>query len=150
MSHSNPPPQNPEDQLADFTDRVLAGKTAALASPSDPELRQLEETALRLSQAFPGRTPDEKTSKHMLADFKSRLRRRDASRPAWQSQQTRRQIGLALAGAAILVSLVILVPFLTTGGGSTQGTAGLQPLNIGLLIGLGVVLILALWLVRRK
>ncbi len=148
MSNSPLSSQNLDDQLADFTDRVLAEKTTALAS--DPELRQAEELILRLKQAYPEQVLEEKAVKRLQADFKTRLRKANSARPGWRSQQTRQRIGLALAAAAVLVALVIFAPFLFTSSGNVQGTAGLQPQSIGWLIGLGVVLALAIWLVRRK
>ncbi len=148
MSDTPLPSRNLDDQLADFTDRVLAEKTAALAS--DPELRQTEEVILRLKQAFPEQALEEKTVKRMQADFKSRLRKANPARPGWQSRQTRQRIGMALAAAALLVAFLILTPFLFTGSGNVQGTAGLEPQSLGLLAGLAVILVLAIWLIRRK
>ncbi len=148
MSNSPLSSQNLDDQLADFTDRVLAEKTSALAS--DPELRQAEELILRLKQALPEQVLEEKAVKRLQADFKSRLRKANSVRSGWHSQQTRQRLGLALAAAVILVTLVIFAPFLFNSSQNVQGTAGLQPQSFGWLIGLGVILALAIWLIRRK
>ena len=57
MTQPDKPNKTPDDLLADFTDRVMDGKTAILASSSDTELRGLEETVMRLNQAFPQERP---------------------------------------------------------------------------------------------
>jgi hypothetical protein len=151
MTQSTKPNQTPEDLLADFTDRVLDGKTAVLASSSDDELRQLEETVMRVHQASPKEALEEKTIKRMQADFKSRARKAgSSSRTGWQSQQSRQRIALAFAAIAILAAIFLVIPFLTSGNGGVQGTAGLQTQGTLLLIAFGCVVVLLIWLGRRK
>lgn len=151
MTQSNKPTQTPDDLLADFTDRVLDGKTAVLASSADDELRGLEETVMRLNRALPHESPDEATLKRLQADFRSRARSANrSSRPAWQSQQSRRRLILAFTAIVILAAIFIGIPFLLSGSGSVQGAAGLQSQSILTLVAVGCVIVLFIWLGRRK
>jgi len=151
MTQPDKPNKTPDDLLADFTDRVMDGKTAILASSSDTELRGLEETVMRLNQAFPQEPLGEKTVKHLQADLKSRIRKANTpTRPAWQSRQSRQRFTLVFAVIVILAAIFITIPFLTSGTGDVQGTAGFQPQSIALLAVLGGVIVLAFWLGRRK
>lgn len=143
--------KTPDDLLADFTDRVLDGKTAALASPADDELRGLEETVMRLKRALPHEAPDEATLRHLQADFRSRARSANrSSRPLWQSQQSRQRLILAFTAIVILAAIFIAIPFLLSGNGGVQGTAGLQPQSVLALVVIGGIVVLLIWLARRK
>jgi len=131
----------------------LDGKTSVPASSSDRELRSLEETILRLNQAFPPQSMDNNTRKRMLFDFKIRQQKIEApSRPViWRSQQMFQRIGLAVAVSAILIAILLMIPSFITGSGSMQASAGLHSQSIGLLVILvGAVLLLGFWLARRK
>jgi hypothetical protein len=151
MTQSTKPTPTPDDLLADFTDRVLDGKTAVIASSTDDELRLLEETVMRLHQGLPKGALAEQDLKRMQADFKTRARKASSSaRPNWQSQQSRQRMTLAFAAIAILAAIFILLPFLTAGGGEVQGTAGFQPQGAFLLLAVGGAIVLLIWLGRRK
>lgn len=151
MTQPDKTTKTPDELLADFTDRVMDGKTSVLASPSDNELRGLEETVMRLNRAFPKEPLDEKTVKRLQADLKTRIRKANsASRPAWQSRQSRQRFVMTFAVIAILAAIFITIPFLTSGPGDVQGTAGFQPQSIALLAVLGCIIVLAFWLGRRK
>ncbi len=151
MSQPNSTKPNPDDLLADFTDRVLDGKTSILASPVDGEVRGLEETVLRLNQALPQQALDEKTIRRLQADFKTRARKANASsKPVWQSQQSRQRLVLVFAAIAILAVIFIALPFLMLGNNSTQATAGLQPGGAILLIAAGCIIAFLIWQGRRK
>ncbi len=152
MSQPNPTKPNPDDLLADFTDRVLDGKTSVLASSVDSELRGLEETVLHLRQTFPQEVLDEKTLKHLQADFKARARKANSSsnKPVWQSQQSRQRLILVFTAVAILAVIFIALPLLTLGNGPTQATAGLQPGGAILLIAAGCIIVFLVWQGRHK
>lgn len=150
MSQPNQPNPTPDDLLADFTDRVLNGKTSAPASPADAELRALEETVLRLKGTLPQEAPDPQTLKRMQADFKVRARKAGASTSSvWQSLRYPQRFALAFAGA-MLATLLIVFPFLPSTGDPVQGTAGLQPQDAILLASVGCVIVLLFWMRRRK
>jgi hypothetical protein len=151
MTQSTKPTPNPDDLLADFTDRVLDGKTAVIAPSTGDELRGLEETVMRLHQALPKGALDERVVKRMQADFKSRARKAGpAARPGWQSRQSRQRLALAFAVIAVLAAIFLLTPFLTGGNGEVQGTAGFQPQGAFLLLAAGGAIALLIWLGRRK
>ncbi|HUI88280.1 MAG TPA: hypothetical protein VLX61_06100 [Anaerolineales bacterium] len=154
MTKSTPSTKKQDDVLADFTDHVLDGKPAVADSThSDEELRGLEETVLLLNQTFPSQAIDEKLVKRMQFDFK--IRRQKIAVPArsvfWWSRQTLQRVVLAVVIIAIIISIFLVIPFFPSGSGNIQGSAGLHPQSIGLLVVLaGVVLLLAIWLGRRK
>src|SRR5512146_508428 len=112
MSEPNPTKSTPDDLLADFTDRVLDGQASAPASPADSELRSLEEAVLRLEQALPRQAPDEKTLRHLQANFQARVRKADCPTiPTWQFWRPRQRFVMAFA-MVVLAVLLIAVPFL--------------------------------------
>jgi hypothetical protein len=151
MSQPNKIKPNLDDLLADFTDRVLDGKTSILASPADNELRGLEETILRLHQTLPQEAVTEKTLRHLQANFKVRVREAStSSRPVWQSRQTRQRLFLAFTAIVILAAIFVAFPFLESSNSLVQGTAGLQPEWAILLVAVGCVIVLLIWLGRRK
>lgn len=141
--------QDLDERLADFTDHLLEARTAA-DTPSNDELRGLQDTILRLNRAFPPGTLDEQTRQRMQMDFKARVRKDGPSAgPAWRSQQSRQRLILVLSTILLLV-IFILAPFLSSGSGNAQGTAGLQTQTLALWIVFGGVIAFILWLGRRK
>ncbi len=137
--------------LADFTDRLLDGKTPVSASASDEELRALEETLMRLNHVFPKELLDEKTRKHLENNFKVRARKASPAPSgfAWWSQRSRQRVILIFA-AIVIMAIFIVTPFLSSGAGNVQGTAGFQTQGIALFVILGVVIVSFIWLGRRK
>lgn len=149
MSRPNQPQPTPDDSLADFTDRVLAGESLP-ASAEDVELRGLEETVLRLKQSLPQQALDERVLKRLQANFKVRVRKATSSDSSiWQSLRLRQRLTLAFVGVA-LAAILIAVPFLPVPNGSIEGTAGLQPREILLLGGILCVTILLIWVRRQR
>ncbi len=149
MSEPNQTQPTPDDLLADFTDRVLDGKASVPASASDPELRSLEGTVLRLKQALPREAPDEKTLRHLQANFRARVRQADSPTiPTWQVWRPRQRLVLAFAVALAL--LLIAFPFLPLDNGAVQGTAGFQSQVVILLVGVVCVVALLVWARRHK
>ena len=140
-----------DDELAEFTDRILSGKASAPISSSDKEMLRLEETVLRLNQSISRQTLDERTTKRLLADFNIRRRSVKQTRPVvWWSWQTRQRFGLALAAVILLVAGILIVPSLPSGNG-IPASAGLHPLGVGLPVLLvGVVLLLVVLLVKSR
>ncbi len=137
-----------DNHLADFVD----GKTA---SSADLDLRQLEETILRLKQSLPNDSPNSATSKQMLVRLKARLKREEVTspQPFWKkilNFQNSPQISMALALVAVLIFAVIAIPTLQTGGGETlTGTATRS--NPILIIGGIILILLGIYIhLRRK
>jgi hypothetical protein len=151
MRSPTKPTQTTDDRLADFTDRLMEGKTAVLASSADLELRKLEETAMLIDRSFPKDAVDEKVLRRMLNQHKLRVRRAESSSPPlWRSQQSRTRSILIAAVIIVLLGISIAVPFLASGNGNVEGTAGLQSQNTIPFIILGSVIFLLIWVGRRK
>ena len=139
-----------DDELADFTDRVLSGGVSATSLPSgDEELLGLEKTVLSLSQSFPHYAMNQATIKRMQADINIRRRKIDAQPRTivWWSRQTRQRFGLALAVIVLALAGILIIPSFSTGSG-ISASAGLHPLGVGLLVLLVVVLPLIVWFIK--
>lgn len=149
MTQPTKPNRKTDELLADFTDRVLEGKTAVLAS-SDEELRGLEDVVVRLQQDLPQGAVDEKVRQRMTKDFKTRARIQTRSRSTWRSRQSRQRLILAFVAVAILAGVFLLIPFLTSSSGNVQATAGFQTPGLLLLAGVVIVIGVVVWLARRK
>jgi hypothetical protein len=149
---------SPNDQeLADFTDRMMQGRIEPTASTSDEELLSLEKTILRLTDAFPPETLDDAKSKQMLVRLKARMRREEqeqASRPSFWKRlfdiQSNPQIGLLVAVVAVLVIAIISLPALKTPGSAISGTAfsGSGPFPV--MAAVAGILFVLYWISRRK
>jgi hypothetical protein len=147
-----------DDELSEFTDRVLKGQMKHTASDSDEEMRGLEETILRLHNNMPSSSLEESTKKQMLVRLNARIRR-EKEQPQkmsfWASifNTTRSQpkFTLAIGILAIFITAVILSPTLGVGDPSTTiGTAFNSNFSVFIILGLMVVVIGVLWSVRRK
>ncbi len=153
----NDPSQNRDEWLASFADQILNGEGASpTLDGSDPEMRALADTLLRLKNAMPNTELDPASVKRMRSQVLARWRAEKQAGPwwsnlfrlGWQSQARRQQTILAFAAVAIIAILIIASPFLTSGSGGTSATAG----NATLFewIALGVAILVAVWLLRRK
>lgn len=151
---SNDPILNQDDQLADYVDRVRNAGINQTDSGADQELLGLEETILRLNRSFPKEALDEETIKRMQADFTIRRRRLDmqeqSNRPPLLRALFQSPLVLAAAALVLIGVFVFLSPSLTPVEPGLTGAAGLQIRLIYLLPIVGVVVLLALWLGRRK
>jgi hypothetical protein len=156
-----------EDQLADFTDQILEGTAEEGTGPftPDPELRTLQQTALRLKNAVPKDGPSEAVIQRMRQNivmqwnqqenkasepfWKRFLPARKPSGQKWQSQHSRRRKTLTIYLAAAVLLLFVSIPLMNKAG-SVQPAASGQNLNASLFIALGGLILLALWFFRRK
>lgn len=144
-----------DGRLADFTDRLLGGETAPIASTSDEELLHLEQTVLHLTHTFPPDPQPDARAKQMLVRFKSRVRREEAQavKPSvWKRLfdfQSNPQNGLLLTVVAVLILAVVALPFLQTPGSSVAATA-LTGGNFYIVAGLILVLLVVYWVSRNK
>ena len=157
-----------EDQLANFTDLILNEKPVKKEeSPfaPDPELRALEETALRLKTTFGENGPSEAVIRRMQKNINRewRQQKNKASKPfwekwfpilqpskqKWQSRRSRQRQKLALSIAAMLALFFISISLLKETSLNQPAASG-QDLNISIFIALGGLILLAVWLVRRK
>ncbi len=121
-----------EDQLANFTDLILNEKPVKKEeSPfaPDPELRALEETALRLKTTFGENGPSEAVIRRMQKNINREWQQQKikASKPfwekwfpilqpskqKWQSQRSRQRLNM-FSYTAIVVGLLLISIFLLT------------------------------------
>lgn len=155
-----------DDQLATFTDRLLEKDAVEEKDLSalDPELRALEQTALRLKNAFPEEGPNEaliqrmrqnillrweqqeyKATTSFLKKFLSGLK---PSAQKWQSQRRGQQWRLAISLATVIV-MVISILLLNTVNSIQPAASGLH-MNVSAVVVFGVLILVAVWLLRRK
>lgn len=140
-------------RLADFTDRLLDGETAPVASASDEELLRLEQTVLRLTHAFPPEPQTDARAKQMLVRFKSRVKRAQAVKPSiWKRLfdfQSNPQAALVPVLFVVLILAVVALPLMQIPGSSVTGTA-ISGTNVYLAAGLVLILVVVYWVSRNK
>ncbi len=151
-----------DDEFAAFTDRLLSGDQSGNKEmfAQDQELRELQETAVRIRRAFeavdPSRAMAERIRDNLVAEWReSGLGEGPA--PFWKrwmrsdSQSSRASIAgrrpvYALAMAASIILLGILVSFLIpTVAPSLTGGAGADGSMVWLILVLGVVAAGIVW-----
>jgi len=157
-----------EDQLADFTDRILAEerieRDEATFAP-DPDLRALEMTSLQLKDAFGDDTLDNEVIQRMQRNIIKQWHQQEGEARVsiwqkltgffkgngqqWQSQRSRQRLSMALSLATVVVLLLVAIPFLDESGFSQPATSG-QNTGVFVLVAFGGLILLALWLLRRK
>jgi hypothetical protein len=151
---------NQDEWLADFTDQILDGEgNNDLPTPgSDPEMRDLAETLLRLKNAFSKENPDPVLVKRMQAKVLEHWRHEQQKKTRWSSllqigwltQSRRQQFRMVFAVIAIVVVLILAIPFLFTSGGPITASAGSEMSDAFLWIALVVLVGSIVWLLRRR
>lgn len=151
-----------DEELSEFTDRVLKGQMNHSVSNSDEELRGLEETILRLHNNMPSSSLEESTKKQMLVRLNARIRR-EKEQPQkmsfwaalfnsqWLRNPSRPQFATAVGILVIVITAVVVSPSLSgsSGGSTIIGTAfsGSNGFILpAILLGL---IVLILWLKRK-
>jgi len=166
--HLKPELPDLDQALADFTDEVLSGvqpETQAMLSENQ-ELHDLQETVLRFKRAFGTRQmPDEALARRVQANLVAAWRNQPElqAEPWWRRWTRGISLGPARRGwrtgyalAVVLVVILattLLVPLspASPGGGGLPGAAGGLPgLLPALLIEGGVLVVICIWLIRRK
>lgn len=153
-----------DNRLADFTDRILNKKNTTVDEnpfSQDPELRALEQTALRLKNIFPDEGPSKAVIQHMhqkISMHAPQQERKQSSpfwmkwihtRQGWRSQRSRQQLRFAISLVTVLILFLISIP-LFIGARPDQPAASGQTLDFGILvISIGLFLF-AVWLTRRR
>ena len=142
-----------DTRLADFTDRLLDGETAPVASASDEELFHLEQTVLRLTHVFPPDTQGDAKAKQMLVRFKSRAKRAQAVKPSlWKrifDFQSNPQAALVPVFLVVLILAVVALPLIQLPGSSVTGSA-IGCVNVYFAAGLILILLVVYWVSRNK
>lgn len=153
-----------DDQLADFTDNILNEKTTEVDEDPialDPELRDLEQTALRLKNAFhddgPSREVIQRMRKNIYLLWQQQEKKQHVpfwkkwlpGKRQWRSQRKRQHMFLASALVALVVILIMCIPFFDGIDFHQPATSGQYLNNIILAASVGLVFF-AIWLFRRK
>ena len=153
-----------DNQLADFTDRILNKKNTNVDEnpfSQDPELRALEQTALRLKNIIPDEGPNKAVIQRMHQKIsmhaQQQERKRNApfwmkwfpARQGWGSQRSRQQLRFAISLVAVLILFLISIP-LFIGANPDQPAASGQTLDFGFLVISVGLFLFAVWFTRRK
>jgi len=158
MTRDNPSP-NLDERLAAFADEVLNGQADnASAAGSDPEMRALAETVLRLKRAFPKEEPVPAAIKRMENNIMARWREeqrkkspwRDFIRMNWLTPPQRTRLATVAAWGALALILIAALPFLFSSGSLTASAGSEAPMGPSFWIFLGILIIAFFWLLRRK
>lgn len=148
-----------DEWLADFTDQMLDGETSnPLVTGSDPEMRALTDTLLRLKNAFPKQELDPASVKRMQAKVLERWHREEEKKSRWAAlfqaewltRSRRQQFGMAFAMIAIAGILILTAPLLFQSGDPLTASAGSEMTGTFLWIALGTMVVIAAWLLSRK
>ena len=168
MNKSQKKKKTLEDQLADFTDNILSENTAEVnenSFTSDPELRDLQQTALHLKNTFHEDGPSEIVIQRMHKNIIRQWRQQEnkASKPlwnkflsffqppnqGWKSQRSRQQ--LSMMSFAVMVLMVFFISiFFFNGVYSDQPAAGGHNLGVDFLVAVFGAILFTIWLFRRK
>jgi hypothetical protein len=153
-----------EDQLADFTDNILSGKignTDETPLTPDPELQALEKTSLRLKNAFYEDGLSEEAIQRMRNNIVAQWRQKEKkerkpfwktwmpSGTKWQSQRSRQRLSMAISLSLLIALMLVSIPFLN-GNSTDQPATSVQSFNIGLVVVFCGLILLAIWISRRK
>ncbi len=159
-----------DNQLADFTDTLLSkdGEDKVELSTQDQEVRELQETVVRLHRAIGSDAPSKELARRIhtrLADewkeaelnasaetfWQRWLKRLFPPRSTWQSSSRRQRRTALAAVATVILIAIILLPFSSYGDsvltGSAGGDDGLLPAFV--VVG-GVIGLILLWQSTRK
>jgi cation transport ATPase len=153
-----------EDELADFTDRILNddfAKNDENSLSADPDLHALERTALRLKNAFHDDGPSKTVIQRMRQNIAMQQQQTEKAKskpfwknwiPAkqkWHSQRSRRRFSMAISLALLAALMLVSIPFLN-GNSTDQPATSVQNLNVSLVIVFSGLILLAFWIDRRK
>ena len=72
-----------DEELSEFADRLLNGQMKNTASDSNEELRDLEETILRLHSVMPNTSLEESQKKQMLVRLNARIRKEQTQKKSF-------------------------------------------------------------------
>jgi hypothetical protein len=155
-----------DDQLATYVDRLLDNDTvnAADLDHQDPTLLELQETALSLKQAFGNEPPSKIVAQRIKTVLKHEWHknaRAVSHKPTWMhrlrswqatlNSGSNRWLSFGMAVSALVVVFVVIVLFSSVSPnpdllGAANGQSGPLPV----LFAIGLAIIVAIWLVRKK
>jgi hypothetical protein len=152
-----------DDQLAEFTERLLSGEASDMLKPAtqDRELFELQATVMRLKTAFGESQQDEVMARRIKRSLIAEWERSglDAKSRPFLSQWTQgpassrsRQFvlfALAVAAVAVLVIVPLITPAAVPVTGAAEGRGGVL-LPMAVFVGLVVITGLVWRLTRHK
>jgi membrane-associated HD superfamily phosphohydrolase len=142
-----------DEQLADFTDQVMANQAREISAPDDEDmLRELQSIVLEISQSVSQVTTDqeitERIQRNLIQTWQQETNRKETvitritnllspRQTGWQSaSQRRRRVAVQFALAVVIV-LAFLIPLTQTQeplSGAAMGNTGLAVVILILLI----------------
>jgi len=149
-----------DDELADFTDHILSENDENPVTPN-PELHTLKNTALRLKNAFPDDGPNQVAIQRMHKNIVTQLKQNEIiesepiwkrwmpSSRKWRSQRSRQRFSMAISLSLLVALMLVSIPFLN-GNSADQPATGVQNLNVSLVVIFSGLILLAIWIGRRK
>ena len=161
----NPGPQQLDNQLAEFVDRLLDDKAPQVfeAQVQDEELLELFDTVMRIKRAFGDESLDQSTARRIKTNLISEWHRGGYSRKRksiWQRftfQQTtwkstawrQRAVGLAIVVLLILL-FAIVYPFISSAEPTLTGAVDGQINLIPILLIFTLIIGIAYWLIQSR
>lgn len=150
-----------DDQLAEFTDRLLSGEASDMLKPAteNQELFELQATVVRLKSAFSEGQPDEvmarRIKKNLITEW-NKARSGTQPKPFLAqrriSSRSRRVVLWALAVAAVAVLVIaasLIAPATRPAVGAAEGEGGVL-LPVAIVLGLVMIAGLVWGLTRHK
>ncbi|MCZ2128163.1 MAG: hypothetical protein LC099_10370 [Anaerolineales bacterium] len=136
-----------DNQLAEFSDRILNDEETARAEGLTGELADLEKTVLRLNAAASQEALNEAQSKRMLLRLKERMRREQEEKAPFWKRFFNPQFGFLVVAAALTLFLVVNAPAVVNPDLSGTATS-----KSGVYVAAGVLTLFmaAYWLMRKK
>lgn len=159
-------PDNQDDQLAEFTDRLMRGEEVEMTlAEQSHELYDLQQTVLRFAR-LTGR-PSQAVSQRIQANLTAEWRRQNTAtqpepfwlrgwrkvvgQPGWQSARQRQQFASLALSLAVIVLIFLSLPFISPSGESLLSAARGSAAFATILVILGIALGgLVWWFIRRR
>jgi hypothetical protein len=167
MNRSENNDQMIDDELAEFTDRILEKSTKEDESllSTNLELHGLEKMAQHMKNAFPEDGPNEAVIQRMRQNIVSQWQKQEnearkvfwkrwvaALKPSmskWESQRSRQRWELLAYLTVVFLLLLINLPFLDKIAFNQSAASG-QTLIVSKYAAIAAFILLAVWIFRRK
>lgn len=148
-----------DERLASFADQALDGQVDDPSTiGSDPEMRALAETVLRLKHAFSKEELSQASVKRLREDVLVRWRDEQQAEPTWRkfirldwlTPNKRSRLTMTMAWAAMAVILIVAIPILFSSGPLAASAGSEAPIAPYIWVFLGLLVLVFFWLFRRK
>ena len=160
-------PDDQDDQLAEFTDRLLRGEEVEMTlAEQSHEMYDLQQTVLRFAR-LTGR-PSQAMSQRIRANLTAEWRRLNQAaqpepswlrgwrkvtgqQPGWQSAHQRQRVASLALAVAVMALILLSAPFISPNGESLLSAARGSAVLAIILVVMGVALVsLVWWFIRRR